>query len=112
MAALIEDLDRELSDDWLYSPDRFVAITLPDEAQQLLAVGASGPLLHRLNRLLLEAAYPALIALSFAIYRVGPGAFATLADASQVAAESTAVSVAPKRRQPVVVGQHKGRDAT
>ncbi len=83
MDALIEDLNRELSDDALYNNERFLGITLPDEAQRLLSAGAVGPLLHRLNRLLLEAAYQQLIALSYAIYRVGPDALATLGDALQ-----------------------------
>lgn len=81
MSALVEDLNRELSDASLYSAARFAGITLPQEAQRLLAAGASGPLLRRLNRVLLEAAFPTLLALSYAIYRVGPGALGSLADA-------------------------------
>jgi hypothetical protein len=79
MGALIEEFNRILSDDGLYDQDRFAGITLPDAAQRLLAAGATGPLLKRLNRLLLEAAYPELIALSYAIYRVGPNGLAKLA---------------------------------
>src|SRR5262249_19732680 len=41
----------------------------------------TGPLLKRLNRLLLEAAYPLLLARSYSIYRVGKGQLARLGDA-------------------------------
>jgi len=79
--ALIEELNRLLSDSGLYDKDRFVGIDLPDEVQRLLAGNASGPLLNRLNRLLLEAAYPDLIALSYVLYQVGKDAHEKLNDA-------------------------------
>ena len=84
VAALVGEFNALLEDDALYSAQRFPpdpARPLPDEIGDLLGAGATGDALARLNRLLLEYAYTNDIALSFAIYRVGKGQLARIADA-------------------------------
>jgi len=84
--ALIEDINEAvLSDANFYDAERFANVSLDEEGQDLLAgleAGtASTAALQRLNRLLLEAAYPGTIARAFALYRVGGDPYPRLADA-------------------------------
>ncbi len=82
VAALIEDLNRELFDEKLYDEKRFAGITLDPEivheVTQLVARLLEGRLrreeLGRLNRLLLEQAYKNELAEFIRLYRVGEGA--------------------------------------
>ncbi len=69
--ALLAGLNELLGDDQLYSPQRFDDAHVPAEARALLAQAPVGERRVRLNRVLLEGAYPALLALSFRKYRVG-----------------------------------------
>jgi hypothetical protein len=69
--ALLAELNEELADEGLFDDERFRNITLPPEAEALLRAGPHGGRLARLDRLLLEAAYPGKIARSFGFYRVG-----------------------------------------
>lgn len=55
---VVEALNRVLQDGALYDPQRFAGVSLPGEARQLIAQGAHGGALLRLNRLALDAAYP------------------------------------------------------
>lgn len=70
-AALLAGLNELLGDDQLYSPQRFDDAHVPAEARALLAQAPQGERRVRLNRVLLEGAYPAVLALSFRRYRVG-----------------------------------------
>ncbi|MBS0583130.1 MAG: hypothetical protein JSS42_08520 [Proteobacteria bacterium] len=84
IVALVGEFNALLEDDGLYSAQRFPsdpARPLPAEVDDLLGAGATGDASARLNRLLLEYAYAKDIALSFAIYRVGKGQLARIADA-------------------------------
>jgi hypothetical protein len=69
--ALIDELNQVLLDDQFYDESRFDQRTLSDEIKRLIASNPDGENLRRLNRLLLELAYPAVIAEYFRIYRVG-----------------------------------------
>lgn len=71
--ALLADLNRRLTDEALYDKERFVGVSLSEEILRLLASSPQGDARIRLNRLLLEAAYPGLFAMSFRLYRVGWG---------------------------------------
>lgn len=63
--ALIQSLNKLLRDPNFYSSDRFTALTLPLEARQLIEQTNRTPKQTiRLNRLLLEAAYPEEIPMS------------------------------------------------
>ncbi len=62
--ALLQDLNRIITTKFIYAPDRFAGTKLPDEAVELLDEEAEGADLVRLNRLLLESAYPSEIAKS------------------------------------------------
>jgi hypothetical protein len=83
--AVLSGLNQALPDDQLFDSQRFKDIELPKEALASLAMGAQGAKLVRVNRLLLEAAYPRQIATSYAVYRVHgegrDGAFTTINDA-------------------------------
>lgn len=69
-AALLEELNQRLTDAALYDEQRFDGIDPGPEATALLALNPTGQQLLRLNRLLLEAAYPGILARSYLIYRV------------------------------------------
>lgn len=68
--ALIRLLNLTLSDEALYADTRFKGVALPPEAERLAQRKLVGRALTRVNRLLLEAAYGALIAPSFRRYVV------------------------------------------
>ena len=76
-AALIEDLNRELSDDTLFDERRFTGVALDRETAQLIVRFLEGTLsrdeLAHLNRRLLEQAYRNELAEYFRLYRVGEG---------------------------------------
>jgi hypothetical protein len=58
-AALMKDLNALLAkNEWLYQPDRFAGMHLSDYLQKFIAQKPAGDARLRLNRLLLEAAYP------------------------------------------------------
>jgi hypothetical protein len=69
--ALIDELNRLLEGESLYHSERFEEI--PADLRRLIEQNPQGWDLIRLNRLLLEQAYPDEIAKSFALYRVGRG---------------------------------------
>lgn len=82
VGALVSEFGAIIEDANLFSPDRFGDLAkLPDEVNQLLAAGATGASLMRLNRLLLEFAFAKIIAIGFRIYQVGAGHATRLADA-------------------------------
>jgi hypothetical protein len=56
--ALANDLNRLVRDGSIYDQERFVGVLLRSETARLLAQKPSGPELCRLNRLLIEDAYP------------------------------------------------------
>ncbi len=58
LAALIAGLDELLPDESFYQQDRFTGIALSDLVQDLIASNPTGTERIRLNRFLLEAAYP------------------------------------------------------
>jgi hypothetical protein len=63
--ALMQSLNRLLKDANFYSSDRFTALTLPKEARDLITLdNRTMKQTVRLNRLLLEAAYPKAIPMS------------------------------------------------
>jgi hypothetical protein len=64
MAALIKDLNQIVTGATVYDPARFSKTTLRPETAQLLAQNPQGYRLARLNKLLLEDAYPTLLAKS------------------------------------------------
>jgi hypothetical protein len=66
--ALVDELNRVLHRRSLYDPQLFAAIPLTDEIRQLIQKNPQGAELIRLNRLLLEAAYPREIAKSHVLY--------------------------------------------
>ncbi|MEK6336381.1 MAG: hypothetical protein AABM67_15755 [Acidobacteriota bacterium] len=83
VAALIEELNRELFNEKLYDEKRFAGISLNDELTHMIARLLEGKLrraeLGRLNRLLLELAYKKEVAEYLRLYRVGEGqAFANI----------------------------------
>ena len=75
LAALIEELNRELFNDKLYAEERFAGIRLNSELTNLIARLLEGKIrqaeLGRLNRLLLELAFPNEVAEYLRFYRVG-----------------------------------------
>jgi len=74
LKALADELTAALQAGPLYDVDRFVGVTLSEEARQLLAQDdLNEQELIRLNRVLLEDAFPNEIARSYALYRLGPG---------------------------------------
>ena len=70
---LIAILNQLLQSNSLYDRQRFAHVTLTDRIQKLLEQNLQGKNLMRLNRWLLEEAYPEEIAKSYAFYRVGKG---------------------------------------
>ena len=64
MAALIKDLNQIVAGAAVYDPARFSKTTLRPETAQLLTQNPQGQRLARLNKLLLEDAYPTLLAKS------------------------------------------------
>lgn len=69
--ALVELLNRALEDPVLYELERFANVPLPAEARRLAERRLAGRSLIRMNRLLLEIAFPHLIARSYRRYWVG-----------------------------------------
>ena len=67
-AALVDDLNGLLQGPSLYDPPRFVDVALPDEVWSLVLEEPQGPALTRLNRRLLESAYPLELARSQVLY--------------------------------------------
>jgi hypothetical protein len=61
-AALLKDLNEIIRAECLYEEKRFAGVTLSQHARSLLASQLQGLQLARLNRLLLEEAYPSEIA--------------------------------------------------
>jgi len=55
---LVQSLNSLVSGQSIYAPQRFAGMSLHPETQKLLALNPSGPELLRLNRLLLDDAYP------------------------------------------------------
>ncbi|MCX6906160.1 MAG: branched-chain amino acid ABC transporter permease [Verrucomicrobia bacterium] len=58
-AALVEELNQVLRNDALFDPQRFAAVALSGKARRLAAQEPTDEDLVRLNRMLLESAYPA-----------------------------------------------------
>jgi hypothetical protein len=71
LSALLLELNQSLSDDAFYDNERFKHVTLPEATKRLLHTQPEGDGRIRVNRWLIEAAYPKVIATSFALYRVG-----------------------------------------
>ena len=69
--ALVAELNRLLEGENLYDEQRFAQVTLAEDTHRVVDQGLQGRDLIRLNRLLLEQAYPEEVAKSFALYRVG-----------------------------------------
>ena len=55
---LVEGLNGIIREDSIYREERFAGVTLSANTRSLIGLKLSGPLLARLNRLLLEDAYP------------------------------------------------------
>jgi hypothetical protein len=70
---LVDELNRLLEGGSLYDEERFEHVTLPEVLLRLAEQGLEGRSRTRLNKLLLEQAYPQELTKSFALYRVGPG---------------------------------------
>src|SRR5207253_837616 len=62
MGLLIADLNAILAGPSIYSVARFQGINLSSELQALVASNPTGEALYRMNRMLLVAAYPSIIA--------------------------------------------------
>ncbi len=77
LAALIEDLNRALSDEKLWDKQRFAGVQLDAELTLLIARLVEGKLaraeLNRLNRVLLQLAFKTELAEYLRLYRVGEG---------------------------------------
>jgi hypothetical protein len=73
LKALIEGLNLVLEDEYLYDEDRFESVDLPEELRGFARQGSQGLSLTRVNRLLLERAYPDEVVKGFALYTVGRG---------------------------------------
>lgn len=72
LRALIDELNKLLQDGDLYDEERFREVTLSEETRRLIEENPRGWGLIRLNRLLLEQAYPdEIVANSVVLYRVG-----------------------------------------
>jgi hypothetical protein len=67
-SALVNELNGLLQGPSLHDPSRFADLRLPDEVWSLILQDPQGPDLTRLNRLLLEAAYPLELASSEVLY--------------------------------------------
>lgn len=65
--ALVADLNRVIAGESIYDPQRFAGVTLSKETQTRVARNPTGLGRARLNRLLLQDAYPAEIAVSFGL---------------------------------------------
>lgn len=59
--ALVEDVNEVIHGDLIYEQERFSDVDLSDATETLLEQNPEGPWLRRLNRLLLEDAYPGAI---------------------------------------------------
>ncbi len=64
---LVEGLNGIIREDSIYLEERFAGVNLSRETQSLLGLPLKGPLLARLNRLLLEDAYPREIVKSYGL---------------------------------------------
>ncbi len=73
LGALVDELNRLLQGESLYDEQRFEHVTLDENIRRLVGQDLEGHSRTRLNRLLLEQAYPRELTKSFALYRVGPG---------------------------------------
>lgn len=73
LGALVDELNRLLEGESLYDEQRFEHVTLTKSIRRLVGQDLEGHSRTRLNRLLLEQAYPQQLTKSFALYRVGPG---------------------------------------
>jgi hypothetical protein len=62
LSGLVNDLNALITGPSIYAPDRFDFAALTGETQNLIARNAAGADLQRLNRLLLEQAYPIALA--------------------------------------------------
>lgn len=71
--ALVDELNGLLEGESLYDKRRFESVTLSESTLKLVNQDLEGRNLIRLNRLLLEQAYPEALSKSFTLYRVGPG---------------------------------------
>ena len=69
--ALIDELNQVLWGEDLYDEERFTHVSIPEATRTLIIQNLHGQQRVRLNRLLLEAAYPSQIATSYGFYRVG-----------------------------------------
>lgn len=65
--------NRVLQSNSLYNQERFAGVTLTEHTKKLLAQNPQGKNLIRLNRWLLEDAYPQELSKSYILYRVGEG---------------------------------------
>jgi hypothetical protein len=77
VSALVKQLNQLLAGPSLYTSSRFTGIALRPETQKLLNQNPTGQQLARLNRLLLEDAYPELKKSSTAGWTVKDGAMAS-----------------------------------
>jgi hypothetical protein len=78
ISALVKDLNAVISGPPIYDESRFSGIIVRDETQQLLRQSPSGQPLARLNKLLLEDAYPGELAKSVSTgWMVKDGAMAS-----------------------------------
>ena len=69
--AMIDELNRLLQGESLYTAQRFEHVTLPANILRLVGQDLEGRSRTRLNRLLLEETYPQELTKSFVLYRVG-----------------------------------------
>jgi len=81
-AALVQELNKVLEGECLYTDERFAQVPLTDDVRELLEAKPKGGARVRLNRRLLEAAYPDQIAKAITVsgfeaskflYTIGPG---------------------------------------
>ncbi|MBM3888799.1 MAG: preprotein translocase subunit TatC, partial [Verrucomicrobia bacterium] len=81
-AALVDELNRILKGECIYTPERFAQTKLSDDIHERLEQNPTGDRLIRLNRWLLEEAYPREIAKGLGpvefdagrfLYTIGPG---------------------------------------
>ncbi|MBI5396170.1 MAG: twin-arginine translocase subunit TatC, partial [Verrucomicrobia bacterium] len=81
-AALVDDLNRVLEGECIYTPERFAQVRLSDDVQERLELKPHGKPLVRLNRWLLEEACPQEITKGLGpidfdagkfLYTIGPG---------------------------------------
>lgn len=69
VAAMVDELNLALDDPGVYAPDRFAG--LDEDLRALAESELSGSRLARVNRLLLEAGYPTVLAVGYLLVRVG-----------------------------------------